>query len=226
MNRRAQAWLMAVLMIVASIAAAELRPTQLLRTLPKQWLEQAVPARFGDWQLDTSIVPVAPDPTVQAAVDRIYTDVLSRTYVNNRGERMMLLIAYGQQQNDSLRVHQPEGCYGGQGFVVGPSLFGEVDVAGRTLPVRRLVATLGLRVEPITYWMTVGNELVLTGWDAKRAQLKSGLLGQLPDGLLFRVSSIDGNADAAYRAQQGFLDQLLQATPAPARAILTGQGGA
>ncbi|BCL74671.1 hypothetical protein JHS3_04070 [Jeongeupia sp. HS-3] len=220
------AWLMAALMIAAAVAAAQLRPTQALRSLPKQWLAQAVPAQFGDWQIDASIAPVAPDPTVQAAVDKIYTDVLSRTYVNSSGERMMLLIAYGQRQNDSLRVHQPEGCYGGQGFVLGPPQFTQVDVAGGTLPVRRLVASQGLRIEPITYWMTVGNDLVLTGWAAKRAQLKSGLRGYLPDGLLFRVSSIDADTDAAYRAQQDFLNQLLRATPQSARAILTGRVGA
>ncbi|MBM3115144.1 exosortase-associated protein EpsI, B-type [Jeongeupia naejangsanensis] len=226
----AMAWLMAALMAAAAIAAAQLRPTRALRELPQQWLEQAVPAQFGQWKIDASVVPVAPDPAVQAAVDKIYTDVLSRTYINDRGERMMLLIAYGKRQNDSLRVHQPEGCYGGQGFVVGPAHLTRVDVAGATLPVRRLVATQGLRVEPITYWMTVGDDLVLTGWEAKRAQLAAGLRGYLPDGLLFRVSSIDPNAgtsaEAAYRAQQDFLDQLLVATPAPARAILTGRADA
>jgi len=80
-----------------------------------------------------------------------------------------------------------------------------------------VVAQLGQRIEPITYWVTLDESAALPGITRKLHQIRYGLKGQIPDGMLVRVSSISSQYDEAYAIQQGFLDQLYQAVPAEVR---------
>ena len=66
-------------------------------------LETMFPKAFGDWRVDTSMPVILPSPDVQALLDKIYNQVLSRSYVNAKGERIMLSVAYG---GDRKRRHQ------------------------------------------------------------------------------------------------------------------------
>jgi len=54
--------------------------------------------------------------------------------------------------------------------------------------------------------------------------LKFGLTGRIPDGLIFRVSSIDSNDARAFALQDQFVNQLLEAVSPEARARLSGLG--
>ena len=53
-------------------------------------------------------------------------------------------------------------------------------------------------------------------------ELKLGLTGQVPDGLLFRVSSIDDSTPRAFAMQEAFVSDLLRAVPPVARKRLAG----
>ncbi|MER2512196.1 MAG: exosortase C-terminal domain/associated protein EpsI, partial [Nitrosomonas ureae] len=90
------------------------------------------------------------------------------------------------------------------------------------LPIKRLLAIKGNRNEPITYWVTVGNKAVLPGFDQKLQQLRYGLTGSIPDGILVRISSIDNNNDVAYQLQAIFIQDLLLAVNINERARLIG----
>ncbi len=93
----------------------------------------------------------------------IYEQVLNRTYTNSRRQRIMLTIAYGSNQRDTVRIHRPEACYAAQGFVVTPPVNDQLELGsgqGHLLPVRRLVASAGPRYEPITYWTVIGRKAV------------------------------------------------------------------
>ena len=61
----------------------------------------------------------------------------------------------------------------------------------------------------ITYWVTVGNKAVLPGLDQKLQQLRYGLTGSVPDGMLVRVSSISTDNERAYQLQANFIQDLL-----------------
>jgi EpsI family protein len=175
-------------------------------------LERVVPEQFGDWRIDPSIVPVELSPEVRARLDEIYNQTLSRTYVNGAGERIMLSIAYGADQSgDATQVHRPEFCYTAQGFEIVQNSVNRMVTRFGALSVRRLVAVAGLRNEPITYWVTVGETATLPGIERKLAQLRYGLTGVVPDGMLVRVSSIARDADAAYALQDRFVEQMLEA---------------
>lgn len=173
-------------------------------------LSSMIPARFGEWQEQPELNLIVIDPATKQQIDKIYNQTLSRTYVNRAGDRVMLAIAYGSNQSDGMQVHKPEICYPAQGFQI-TGLVKSVMVLPyhRSIPVERLVASHDHRVEPITYWTTVGNQVEVDGLRWKLAQLRYGLAGVIPDGLMFRVSSIDNNVQHAYAMQNRFVNELV-----------------
>ena len=90
------------------------------------------------------------------------------------------------------------------------------------IPVRRLVAEQGRRVEPITYWITIGEQVAGSNFKWKLEQLKYGLTGKIPDGMIFRVSSITVDEASAYQAQQEFVKELLKFMPDSSRTRFIG----
>ncbi|SFD06278.1 exosortase-associated protein EpsI, B-type [Massilia yuzhufengensis] len=172
-------------------------------------LEQMIPQRFGDWRLDPSVVPLTPDPDQQGVLEKIYDQTLSRTYINGQGERVMLSIAYGGDQSKSLQLHLPEVCYVAQGFQMLKEGEGGLPTRFGELPVKRLVARLHERNEPITYWVTIGEHATKAGIGQKLRRLAYGLSGEIPDGMLVRVSTIQANEAQAYRVQDRFVADML-----------------
>ena len=93
------------------------------------------------------------------------------------------------------------------------------------IEVRRLRTSLGARSEPITYWLTVGDQIIRSGFDRRIAEIRLGLTGQIPDGLLFRVSSIDTDTARAFSMQQKFVVDMLSSVPPKQRKQLSGLTG-
>ncbi|MBX9660998.1 MAG: EpsI family protein [Nitrospiraceae bacterium] len=212
-----------VLMVSTSSLSMVLRPTKLMAEGgPSIDLEALIPRQVGSWQVDGSVMPLQPAPDAQAVLNKIYSQILSRTYVNDRGDRVMLSVAYGGDQSDSMQVHKPEVCYPAQGFSVQGLVRSALATSFGQLPVNKLVAVQGPRTEPITYWITVGDKVARTGLDQKLAQLQYGLTGRIPDGIIFRVSSIDRDENRAYRIQAQFIDEILAGVPAAERHRLIG----
>ena len=212
-------------MFAAAGMALAVKPTvKAADSGPKIDLEVLIPKAFGDWKIDETIVPLIADPELQAKLDKIYNQTLTRTYINPKGERIMLSIAYGGDQSDSMAVHKPEVCYPAQGFqILKNPTTGSFSTGDVSIPVQRLVATQGARIEPITYWTTVGDKVAISsgiGW--KLQQLKYGLTGKIPDGLLFRVSSIQADEAIAYQTQDAFNRDLLKAMSPSGRQRIIG----
>ena len=207
------------LMILAALAGELMQPTdRLSERKAKIVLETQVPEAFGEWRLDRSIIPVVPDPSLQAMLDVLYSQTLARTYINQQGQRVMLSIAYGSDQsNEATAVHRPEFCYSAQGFKVQKTGSGTLSIGDTVVPVGYVLAQLGQRIEPITYWVTLDESATLPGFGRKLQQIRYGLKGQIPDGMLVRVSSISSSSDAAYSLQRSFLEQLYRAVPSEVR---------
>ncbi|WP_047534495.1 exosortase-associated protein EpsI, B-type [Methylotenera sp. N17] len=214
---------MAVLMLLAAGVAMAIHPThRIADDGPAVILENMIPMQFGDWKDEPQQNGHIVNPQVKEKLDRIYTATLSRTYVNSTGDRIMLSIAYGADQSDAKQLHYPEVCYPAQGFQLMSNQVGELKTDFGNIPVRRLYTVLGMRAEPLTYWTTVGNKAVLGSKQTKLEQLRYGFRGKIPDGLLFRVSSITSDADAGYAVQQAFVRALIAALPQQDRAKLAG----
>jgi EpsI family protein len=89
--------------------------------------------------------------------------------------------------------------------------------------VRRLETELSRqRYEPVTYWVTIGDRISLGGFERRMIELEYGLQRIIPDGLLFRVSSINRDSAQAFRDQDAFTRDLLAAMPAVSREWLAG----
>ena len=218
--------ILGILMVSSGVLTMALTPTQRIADQQEKInLEIMIPAKFGDWQIDKSIVPLQVDAETQAKLDKIYNQTLARTYVNSQNERIMLSVAYGGDQSDNLAVHKPEVCYYVQGFEIMKSLSDELITQYGKLPIKRLLAVKGNRNEPITYWVTVGDKAVLPGLDQKLQQLRYGLTGNVPDGILVRISSIDNDNNNAYQLQTIFIQDLLLAVNVKERVRLIGTFG-
>ncbi len=72
-------------------------------------------ASLPGWSERPSNAIVAPAEENSLAA-RLYNQSLARLYVNAAGEGVMLVIAYGNTQSDSLQLHRPEVCYPAFGF--------------------------------------------------------------------------------------------------------------
>jgi len=217
--------LIGLAMVVASGLAMAMKPTQRIADKgPRIDLETMIPKEFGDWKVDTTIIPLQVSPDVQAKLDKIYNQTLARTYVNSRGQRVMLSIAYGGSHGEGMQTHRPEVCYPAQGFTIDKVLETKaIQTTYGDLPVKRVVASLGQRIEPITYWVVVGDIRTGFGLQMKLAQLRYNITGVIPDGMLIRVSSIDRNEVGAYDLQEKFVLGLLASLTEPNRLRIIGK---
>ncbi len=223
MNTRRKALVMLSGMASSAALAAWACPTILDSDgRPGFELEAVIPPSFGPWRVDRSIPVVLPPPDQQALLDKLYNQTLGRTYINDKGYRVMLSLAYGGDQSDGLSVHIPEVCYVGQGFRLERSHDTRLVIAGVTIPVRRLVTTMGPRHEPISYWVTTGDQATITTWSRRVVALRYGLRRRIPDGLLVRMSSIDRNDSVAYRQHDAFIAALVAAVEPRWRELLIG----
>lgn len=203
---RLKALVLMLLMAASAVSAHYWRPTiHMADSGPKIVLDSIFPKSFGGWTLDTRMPVQLVSPDVQALLDSIYNQLLSRTYVNAAGDRIMLSVAYGGDQSDGTRAHRPEVCYPAQGFQIIGNHEVVLQAAGQAIKARQLLAKMGGRVEPITYWVTVGDRVATSGTEQKLEQLRYGMRGLVPDGMLVRVSSIDPDEKRAYSVQQKFI---------------------
>lgn len=212
---RVQAVLVLVVMGFTLATAYAWKPSQHMADIRgKLELAQVFPQRFGDWIDDPSQPAMLVSPDLQEQINKIYNQTLSRTYVNRlTGQRIMLSVAYGGDQSDATRAHRPEVCYPAQGFRITSNSESSLDVMGRPIPVRHLVARMGGRNEPITYWLTTGDLLSVSGTQQKLNQLSFTTRGIIPDGMLVRVSNIGSDEAGSFSAHARFLQELAQAVP-------------
>jgi EpsI family protein len=174
-------------------------------------LAEMVPRIFGEWHEEQNKSIQIVDPQQQETIDKIYTQTLSRTYVNTEGYRVMLSMAYGDDQREGMQMHYPEVCYPAQGFTLQDKKNGTLQTINGSIPVTRLLTSLGQRNEPITYWTTIGDRVFQGNIQKKLTEMRYGLSGEIPDGMLIRVSSIDSETSDAYEIQSKFINQMLGA---------------
>jgi len=197
-------------MLASTALAIWLEPSQVLAETEPLDLQAIIPKSFSGWNIDPNELPIPLTPEVKAMIDRTYDQVLERTYVGARGQRIMLSMAYARHAERSI-LHRPEVCYPAQGFLIEQASqsvqlmtqVGAIDAA-------QLVARRGLRSEPITYWVVVGREQTQFGTHMRILQVKRGLVGVIPDGLLVRVSSIGQEDGVEFATQHRFIEDLVK----------------
>lgn len=212
MNSWLRNFILLALMLAASGLTLALHPTyKVADQRPEFDLQAMIPDTFGDWREEQQATAQIIDPVTQETLDKTYSQLLSRTYVNQKGHRIMLSLAYGKTQRGDLQLHHPEVCYPAQGFEQRSNNKGQLATANGAIPVRRLEMRSGERNEPITYWAMIGDQVALGSVERKIIEMRYGMRGEIADGLLFRISSIEQDSAAAFEHQAAFVSDLLGA---------------
>jgi EpsI family protein len=183
------------LLTVAAISSA-LRPRNHLNMLGKSKIEALVPNQFAGWTfLAASGLVLPPEDQLEK---QLYSQLLTRTYTNARGAQMMLLIAYNGSQDGVVQIHRPEICYPASGFKLTQIDEHQVPLAqGLEIPSRFIVAETGTRREQIIYWTRLGKFFPRHWSEQRWAVFQQNLEGDIPDGLLVRISSVSQDVGPA-----------------------------
>lgn len=208
-----------------SLATAEwLRPRQhrlLLRSGQK--LSSIIPAAFGSWHQDPNDNIVLP-PTEGTLAGRLYDEMLVRSYSDGSAALpVMMLATYGKEQSDGLQLHRPESCYPAVGFAIVGRALGSLNLGpGVSVPVVRLTARLGERVEDIVYWTRLGDALPRTAGEQRRVRLETAMAGYIGDGVLVRASAVRTGEQPEFARIDALLTAMLSAVDPVSRQALVG----
>jgi EpsI family protein len=216
----------AALMITAWILGMSFHPKEKwYDTLNQPDYETILPVSFGEWvEIDpTNSLVVSPAET--AALQEVYSQVVSRTYSNRRNSRrIMLSVAYITSNQASRQMHRPEACYSSQGFEIWNLRPDTLNVALRHLSIFRMTASIQHRREQVSYWMRVGDQTVGgPPYNVSLQRMKAALDGIIADGLLFRVSEISDDPAVANQLEDQFVADLLAQMPAEKQRTLVGR---
>jgi EpsI family protein len=228
MKRSIKSIFLLMLMLISAAIALAIKPEPMqLNASQRMDYEYIIPKEFGSWRMLPANSISIVNPQTAANLERLYSQVVTRTYVEAlTGKVVMLSVAYGEEQNKQSQVHLPEVCYPAQGFQIISNKNDLLQTSVGAIPVKRVLAKSGTRVEPITYWVRLGNSIVLSRFEQKIMTIKQGLTGQESDGLLFRISTIESDSDNAYQLQDKFVKELLNATKSEFRRLLVGNTNA
>jgi EpsI family protein len=224
MTRSTSLLLACAAMLGAMLLAVALKPHNLMaRTHETFDIDKRLPTKFGEWAPVAGLNVVAPPPP-NSLESELYNQEASRGFQDPDGHVVMLMVAYGESQSDRLQLHHPEVCYTAQGFRVSRTSSVKLDYSPSAPPINltRLVATREERLEPITYWMRIGYDNTNSNWDRQALKLGYGLKGWIPDGALFRVSTIGIPAEESFKVQDKFIRDLLNSVDPETRAFMVG----
>lgn len=203
-------WLFGLSMLLTAWMTFMVTPRAMNRqSLPATYLQDNIPTAFGDWQSLDNIGNRIVNPELQQALNRIYNQEVNLNYFDVSGDEVMLSIAYGANQTDEFAAHDPAGCYPAQGLSIVNRHPDILHTSFGDLPVIRMATRGQNRLEDVTYWFVVGQYITNNDWTKKKIQLRYALRRKIPDGLIFRVSSLDRDPARAWQLQDRFLKQFL-----------------
>jgi EpsI family protein len=212
---------------VAALGTAEaLRPRRLVSYMqPGRKLADLVPRSlpgFHEGGTGDIIVP----RTEGSLASTLYSDELARTYepYGHDETSVMMLIAYGPAQTETLQLHRPEVCYPAIGFeIIGHSnVMLSCGPVGQ-VPAVALTAKQEGRIEDIVYWTRVGNDLPQTFHQQTWARLRQSLAGDVGDGTLARASAVRTSSDSQFGVVSKFMEALVAGVGPEGRRALIGR---
>lgn len=201
-----------------------LTPTEKLSNIKPMVFEDIIPKEFDGWYVEPSTDNIIQSPEQNEVIAKIYSQVLTRTYKNKHGDRVMLSIAYTDNQTDNAgkQSHKPDICYPAQGFSIEYKKPHEFETEFGSINSIKMLAVAKDRVEPIIYWSTIGDAVANDIFSIKKAQIKSGLSGVIPDGIIFRVSTVSTGYPADYVIINKYIKSLLSSLSSKDRKRISG----
>ncbi|WP_297813156.1 exosortase C-terminal domain/associated protein EpsI [uncultured Methylophaga sp.] len=195
------------LMVLTATLAVWATPTDYLANIKhREPLMTHIKPVLGSWQLAKTSDVLVTSAVLDEKLDSAYTDRLSETYFNADNQKVMLSVAYSENQRSGLAVHLPEACYPAQGFEVLEKRSLPLMLAdGRQLQVKYMKTQRANRVEPLLYWTVAGERLYRNNIERKQVTVEYGLNNIIPDGLVFRVSTIEADEETALNNMTDFV---------------------
>ena len=212
------------LSLVAASGIAQARlPVPVEPRIKEDRFRAMIPKKIGAFSFDTESGLVLPPS--DALSDRLYDNLVTRTYTDPTGQVVMLLIAYNNKQDGVLQIHRPEICYPAGGYDLTPVEPIDVPIPGSD-PLRSQVfaATSDARNEVVLYWTRVGNAFPRRWIEQRWAVAEANLRGIVPDGVMVRVSAISNNMDRTTPLLTGFIRDMHRASGEQMRSLLFGRG--
>lgn len=183
--------------------------------------ERWVPTQVGPWRQVAASGVVLPPP--DALRDRLYDSVVTRTYSASDKRPIMLLLAYNNRQDGVLQVHRPEICYSVGGFSITDTRERRMTLGSRSIPASGFTATDPRgREEEVIYFTRLGEAYPTTWVQQRLAVMQANIEGDIPDGMMMRVSQIGANDTIAQHEMNTFAEQFFEQAPAPLRQLLVG----
>jgi EpsI family protein len=204
----------------SGIAQARL-PVPVTPRIKEERFTALVPDRVGTFTFNSESGLVLPPS--DALSDRLYDNLVTRTYSNPAGQVVMLLIAYNNKQDGVLQIHRPETCYPAGGYTL--TEVAPIDVPMQqqaVLPGQVFGAWSDERNEVVLYWTRVGERFPRRWLDQRWAVAEANLRGIVPDGVLVRVSTIGNDIGRITPVLTGFIGDLHRASGDRMRGLLFG----
>ncbi len=200
----------------AGVAAWRL-PRRNVDRLGRQSLEDLVPRKVGNWEFAAKSGLVVPpnDPLLKL----LYSQQLTRVYVDGKNPPLMLLMAQSGTQTGFLQVHRPDFCYRAGGYQISAVAPHPVNLGGKQIPASIMDATLNGNVEHLVFWTRIGDRIPGSWVEQKLAVAEQNLQGIVPDAILVRVSMISDDAVGARALIDDFVRNMLEGIPADRRSV-------
>jgi EpsI family protein len=178
-------------------------------------LATVIPEQFANWQAEpeTSFILPAELPEEEGVT------TLYRAYRNEAGDRVMMVIVYGAQRGDTMRLHLPEVCYVAQGYDISNRSTTRFTFGPTPIDTVSIIADNGLREESVTYWMRVSDYYARSQIGQQLFFLRADKQ-QRRDSALVRISVASRDQLYANRVTNRFIHDFVTFLPPPARQLL------
>lgn len=189
-------------------------PRSFIKPMTPKMFGEAIPARVGNWTSRKTSELVLPP---QDDSNKLYENLETRVYEGQGLPDIMVLVAYSSIQQNDVQVHRPEVCYPASGFPIISSKPIDLVYGSQGFAAREVTADRGGLLERVIYWVRVGDSFP-TSWASQRLEMAAAnLKGTIPDGVLVRVSAIEGPGESVSGALRGFIRAFLDQAPAGIR---------
>lgn len=183
--------------------------------------ENWVPPTFGNWKTVSQSGVVLPPPDTLR--DRLYDNLVTRVYAAPHLPPVMLLLAYNNAQDGVLQVHRPEVCYPVGGFVLSTTREIMLKASGHNVPANMFTATSPDRVEQVAYFTRLGTAYPRKWIEQRVAVMRANLAGEIPDGMMMRVSALGIDQRAALPLLADFASEFIESSNPRMQRLLLGQ---
>lgn len=190
--------------------------------VPEKLFEAWVPPRFGRWDVVSQSGVVLPPP--DALSDRLYDNLVTRVYAAADRPPVMLLLAYNNAQDGVLQVHRPEFCYPVGGFELSETRDITFNAGRQAVPANIFTATAPNRVEQVAYFTRLGSAYPRKWSEQRLAVMRANLAGDIPDGMMMRVSALGIDQAQAQALLSDFSRQFIESANPRLQRLLLGRG--